>query len=79
MKKYYAGIDLGGTRVKIGLVEEGVVAAKKVIPARPEGGLAAGLKAVGDEIDGMLQTMDGRLAGVGLAFPGLVDPFSYRI
>ena len=79
MKKYYAGIDLGGTRVKIGLVEDGMVVAKKVIPARPAGGLAAGLQGVGDEIDAMLQTMDGRLAGVGLAFPGLVNPVRKKI
>lgn len=79
MKKYYAGIDLGGTRVKIGLVEEGVVVAKKVIPARPAGGLATGLLEVGDEIDALLQTMDGKLAGVGLAFPGLVNPVEKKI
>lgn len=79
MKKYFAGIDLGGTRVKIGLVEEGVVVAKKVIPAQPAGGLAMGLQGVGDEIDAMLQTMGGKLAGVGLAFPGLVNPVEKKI
>lgn len=79
MEKYFAGIDLGGTRVKIGLVTGGIVVARKVIPARPAGGLAAGLGAVGEEINAMLKAQGASLAGVGLAFPGLVDPVKKKI
>jgi len=82
MKKYSIGIDLGGTRVKIGLVSEGEVVAKKIIPANADQGLAASLPILEREIDGLLQGQDvkGRsFAGVGLAFAGLVDPRSKKI
>ena len=79
MEKYFAGIDLGGTRVKIGLVAGGRVVARKLIPARPAGGLAAGLGEVMQEIDKLLETQGVSLAGVGLAFPGLVDPVRKKI
>jgi glucokinase len=79
MENYFAGIDLGGTRVKIGLVSGGVVVAKKVIAARPEGGLAAGMQVVREEIDAMLAARGAVLSGAGLAFPGLVDPVRKKI
>jgi glucokinase len=79
MEKYFAGIDLGGTRVKIGLVTGGRVVVKKVMAARPEGGLAAELQAIRKEIDGMLKVQGAVLSGVGLASPGLVDPIRKRI
>src|SRR6266850_332436 len=79
MEKYFAGIDLGGTRVKIGLVAGGRVVVRKLIPARPAGGLAAGLGEVMQEIDKLLETQGVSLAGVGLAFPGLVDPVGKKI
>lgn len=82
MKKYYIGIDLGGTRVKIGLVMEGEVVARKIIPADAAGGLEASFPAIQKEIDGLLQSYrltHTAFGGIGLAFPGLVDPFSRRI
>ena len=79
MENYFAGIDLGGTRVKIGLVSEGRLVAKKIIPARPSGGLAAGLRAVKEEVDLLLKAQHGSLAGIGLAFPGLIDPVGNKI
>jgi glucokinase len=97
MRTYYIGIDLGGTRVKIGLVTGGEVVARKIIPANAAGGLEASFPAIQKEIDSLLRsyhlatpgalTTRGAtiaaagsvLGGIGLAFPGLVDPFSQRI
>ncbi len=82
MRTYYIGIDLGGTRVKIGLVTGGEVVARKIIPANASVGLEASFPAVQKEIDGLLQSYRQArttLGGIGLAFPGLVDTSSQRI
>lgn len=82
MSTYSIGIDLGGTRVKLGLVAGGEVIARKIIPADAAGGLSASFPVLQKEIDGLLQEHSvtrSSLAGIGLAFPGLVDPFSGRI
>lgn len=82
MRTYYIGIDLGGTRVKIGLVTGGEVVARKIIPANAAGGLQESFPAVQKEIDGLLQSYRQTrttLGGIGLAFPGLVDTSSQRI
>jgi len=80
MSTYYIGIDLGGTRVKLGLVTEGAVVARKVIPANAAGGLEASFPMVRAEVDELLKLNHVMsFGGVGLAFPGLVDPSSQRI
>ena len=82
MSTYYIGIDLGGTRVKIGLVTAGAVVARKIIPANAAGGLEPSFPVIQKEIDGLLQAYHltrATLGGIGLAFPGLVDPSSQRI
>jgi len=82
MSTSYIGIDLGGTRVKIGLVRAGAVVARKIIPANAAGGLEASFPVIQKEIDGLLQAYHltrATLGGIGLAFPGLVDPSSQRI
>jgi glucokinase len=82
MRTYYIGIDLGGTRVKIGLVTDGMVVARKIIPADAAAGLEASFPALQKEIDVLLRSHHltrAALGGIGLAFPGLVDPFSQKI
>jgi glucokinase len=80
MNKHYIGIDLGGTRVKLGLVTEGRVVARRIIPASD--GLESGLPVIQGEVDGLLhanQVSRASLGGIGLAFAGLVDPSAQRI
>ena len=80
MNNHYIGIDLGGTRVKLGLVTEGRVVARRIIPA--SSGLEASLPVIAREVDELLrsgQVARASLAGVGLAFAGLVDPSAQRI
>jgi len=76
MQQYYIGIDLGGTRIKIGLVSEGKILAKKKIAAASAHGLAVNLAAVKEAINDLLTTQhisSKDLKGIGLGFPGLVD------
>lgn len=76
MKQYYIGIDLGGTRVKMGIVSDGKVIAKRIVPARSASGLEGTLPQLRDEMNALMAELpagSGTLAGVGLAFPGLVN------
>ncbi len=82
MNKFYLGIDLGGTRVKMGVVSDGRVIAKLVLPAQAAQGLAANLPHLRGEIDHLLSEVPGEygtLGGIGLAFPGLVNTPEKRI
>ncbi len=76
MKKNSIGIDLGGTRIKIGIVADGGIKAKKVIPAKVTG-LRANLPDLKNGINQLLDETGLKpesLHGIGLAFPGIVDP-----
>ena len=82
MKNYFVGIDLGGTRVKLGLVCEGEIVVRRIIPADAAGGLAAFLPLLEKEIEDLLQVPGmsrPALGGIGLAFAGIVDPVSRQI
>ncbi len=82
MKNCYIGIDLGGTRVKIGLVEDDKITSKVVVPAQSANGLAARLPFITKHVNQLLKGNGitlGCLRGISLGFPGLVDPFQKKI
>ncbi|TJY42638.1 ROK family protein [Cohnella pontilimi] len=69
-------IDFGGTNIKIGLIEEGKLAAKTAIPAYSEQGLSPRLPAVEQAVKTLFEETGATLEncrGVGLALPGIVD------
>ena len=74
--------DLGGTRMKIGVVRDGKVAAHTVEPSNSKGGLrprlpvlkAAWLRLLGD-----LQLSLNDCAGVSISFPSLVNTHTARV
>ncbi|MET0636502.1 MAG: ROK family protein [Chitinophagaceae bacterium] len=81
-KKYYLGIDLGGTRIKMGLVSDGKVIARKIVPALASSGLQASLPLLQEEMDRLVALIPdgtGPLAGIGIAFPGLVNHKTRKI
>lgn len=79
---YRIGIDLGGTIVKIGLIKDGSVIAFTTIPAGSKNGLVNSLpnirKAIGDLLNAE-GFSDADVKGIGLAFPGLVDPVGKKV
>lgn len=82
MSKSSIGIDLGGTRIKLGLLQDDNLLEKRVIDAHSEQGLQANLPEMEIAIDDMLEknAIDSAdLSGVGLSFPGLVDHTKKRI
>lgn len=79
---YSIGIDLGGTRIKIGLIIDNIVRAKTIIPAQSIKGLQQHLPSVQEAIDDLIVRCDlpiCGLDGIGLAFPGLVNPHTQQI
>ncbi|MGH7951094.1 MAG: ROK family protein [Limisphaerales bacterium] len=74
--------DLGGTRMKIGIVRDGRVLAQTTEPANSKTGLAPGLPALKNawlRLLGELKIAVRDCAGISVAFPSLVDAKSSRI
>lgn len=74
--------DIGGTRIKLGLVRGGCVLARREFPARPDQGLAAALERIERGVRPLCRqaNLDPReLGGFGLSFPGIVEPRTERI
>jgi glucokinase len=79
---YRIGIDLGGTVIKIGLVKDGSVIAFTTIPASSKNGLVNSLPNVKKAIEQLLNDQELNntdVKGIGLAFPGLVDPIKKKV
>jgi len=67
------GVDMGGTRVKIGLVGEGKLLADATIPASAHGKLTDRLIEIGDKVDELLKDLKAQPTGIGIALPSIVD------
>lgn len=80
---YIIAIDLGGTIIKLGLVKYGGdVLEMKCLPVQSINGLAVLLPSLEKSINELLDTYGitkASLLGIGLAFPGLVDPHEGRV
>ena len=82
MKQYFIGVDLGGTRIKIGLVSGGKILSRSMVPAIATAGLESSLPLLKTEINQLLtlnQVDPGSFGGIALGFPGLVDPKKNKI
>lgn len=82
MDEFFIGIDLGGTRVKLGLLGNDELIDKKIINAQSVKGLRASLPILKEHINHLLQSNNigkNKLKGIGFGFPGLVDPAVNRI
>lgn len=78
----YIGIDLGGTRVKIGIVQNDKIISKVVMPAQSAKGLAVSLPVITKHINQLLDAnsiQSDCLRGLSLGFPGIVDPFKKKV
>ncbi|MDR1090628.1 MAG: ROK family protein [Prevotella sp.] len=76
------GIDLGGTIVKVGLIENGRITGFMSFDANSGKGLSANLPCIEKAIDkltGEAGIAPSNLSGIGLAFPGIVDPVKKKV
>lgn len=79
MMKASIGIDMGGTSIKLGLVSNGVIIDSAKVPASAHVTLQQRLHELIDPVDAMLKKHGAEIAGVGIAFPGIVDSDEKRI
>lgn len=73
------GIDMGGTRIKIGIVNKDEILESSVLPSSAHISLQERLHEIGDHVDLLLEKAQCRPLGVGVAFPGIVDTVSNKI
>lgn len=75
-------LDLGGTRLKIGLIGDGKIIAQSLLPAYSENGLLVRLPSVEVSVNQMLKETNtdiSELVGVGVSIPGIVDTKEMRV
>jgi len=75
-------IDLGGTFIKIGLLQNGELIERREVPAQSASGLKNQLPALESEINQLLlakQVKKEDVLGIGFSFAGLVDSVANRI
>jgi glucokinase len=71
------GVDIGGTKVAVGIVDrDGKILAQDRKPMIAGGTAQAGLQAVTGAIDFMLATVNGQVSSIGIWAPGPLDPKS---
>jgi glucokinase len=82
VKNSVLAIDLGGTRIKLGIVHGGVVRARDQLPAQSDQGLAARLPDIAAALRNLC-AVTGIAAeesvGIGLSFPSIVDHSTGRV
>jgi glucokinase len=74
--------DLGGTRIKLGIVRDGEVIRQTSIPAQSQDGLSSRLAEIAHEIDRLLAIVElghRQCHALGLTFPGLVNAATNRV
>ena len=71
------GIDLGGSRVKLAIVDDGRVLELNVFPIRSDMPMQAALDMIAAQAAGMAGIAECR--GVGFAYPGIVDMQNQRV
>ncbi len=82
MNSKVIALDLGGTRIKIGIVDGGTLVAESVIEARSGSGLVQRLPAIEAEISSLLSRAGVNveaLGGIGISMPGIVDSAEMRL
>jgi glucokinase len=70
-----AAIDIGGTKVAVGLVDDsGIVHAKSEFPTGPMSSYASGIEAIVSSLQKMARSLNVQIAGIGIGSTGPVDP-----
>jgi len=75
-------VDFGGTNIKIGIIDKGLVQSVRMISAESSQGIRPKLAEVKDEVFGMLQENKLSLAdmtAIGVAIPGIVNSKEKRV
>jgi glucokinase len=82
MMKHTIAIDLGGTIIKIGLLQNGRLVDRTELPAISSAGLQLQLPQLEEKINALLlqhQLTSANISGIGFSFAGLVDSVENKI
>jgi glucokinase len=82
MMKHTIAIDLGGTIIKIGLLQKGRLVDRTALPAISSAGLQLQLPLLEEKINALLlknQLSSAGISGIGFSFAGLVDSTDNKI
>ena len=72
--KYYAGIDIGGTNIKTGIVDElGEIVAEDSIPTGADRPQEVVLQDIIASVRGCVSTAGASLSAAGMGSPGAID------
>lgn len=77
--KVAVGVDMGGTMIKLGLIQNGSVVAQTTLPASSHVNLVTRLEEVADKVDALLVGNHAEPIGIGVAFPGIIDTIRYKV
>ena len=72
-------VDMGGTKIKLGLIHDGKVVAHSSLAASAHITLVTRLGQIADKADELVAEYDAEPVGIGIAFPGIVDNIRNRI
>jgi glucokinase len=75
-------MDLGGTRIKIGIVEDGKILVSSLVEVSSKEGLRPRLKEIDEATSSLLSNAKVNMrdiAGIGMSMPGIVDSQAMRV
>lgn len=82
MSKPVIAIDMGGTRIKIGIVQDGILLDSTSIDAYSTNGLRSRLPYIREAVENLLKPQQlslSDLGGLGIASPGIVDSHRKKV
>jgi glucokinase len=82
MEKKTIALDLGGTRIKIGIVHQGEILCNTLVDAMSDKGLLSRLPFLEESIDKLLKSKGIPLddvQGIGISIPGIVDSIQMKL
>ena len=72
--EYYAGIDLGGTNIKCGIVDEtGKIVCQESMPTHSEKGFSDVVSTMAELVKKLSKAVSVRVKAVGVGAPGMID------
>jgi glucokinase len=77
--KVAIAVDMGGTKIKLGLIQEGNVVAQTSLDASSHINLITRLAEIATKVDELLAENNAEPIGIGIAFPGIIDCINYKV
>lgn len=77
--KVAIGVDMGGTKIKLGLIRDGNIIAQTSVAASSHINLVTRLNEIANSVDELLAKCNAEPMGIGIAFPGIIDNIRHKV